>query len=332
MADRIAELLVAEHDAALNQSAGVPPYEQVLMRVARRRRRSATLIALGAVAVVVTGLLAVPRLSGAAPESLLPAAPPTAGAAAEPSPAEDASGEQWVSQFPSSARVCRNRFGRCVVLADESSLHDLASRFNAAGRAPIGCGGGDPDLVVLLFSYPDDHQERVSVNLDCDHGTASVQGKKGRALDDELRAAILAVAPSDYGDPATLAEAFGPAATYPGRPWAKGGLDVPAVELAAAAGPMHCSWQGATVISGTFLARRQFIRDPHGVLGFAPELKAGFRAGGPLPSDAARTGYTSGRFALWLAPSDPDAVWLSNSSDEGDTERWPSADKQIGCA
>lgn len=294
---------------------------------AQRGRRQSWLVGLTAAAVLVAGIVAVPALSDGGREVLR-----TADASPEPSPAVESSEPEWVSNDARSAQVCRQKFGRCLVVGQRERLDDLTARFNAAEPARNGCGGGEPDIVVLLFSYADAPDERVSVNLDCDTGTASVEGKKGRALDDGLRAAIIQAGPQDYGDPATLAEAFGPAPTYPGRPWQKDGSDVEPLELAAAAGPSHCEWQAATFLGGSAFERRTFIRDPRGTLDFGPELKAGFRSGAPLPGDATRTGYSSGRFVLWIAPSDPEAVWLSNTTDNGDTERWPSAAEQGGCA
>lgn len=306
---------------------GEPGVDFLSQKKVHPQRRQGWLVAAAAGAVLLAAVAAVPALSEAGREVLQ-----SADATPEPSPAAESSEPDWVTNGATTARVCRHRFGRCLAVDQRERLDDLTERFNAAEPARIGCGGGEPDIVVLRFAYADSHEERVSVNLDCDDGTASVADRKGRALDAGLRAAIVDAGPTDYGDPATLAEAFGPAPAYPGRPWQKDGVDVESSELAAAGLPSHCDWQAATFVGGSAFDRRQFIRDPDGALDFRPELQQGFRSGRPLPSDAARTGYTSGRFALWVAPSDPEAVWLSNTTDDSDTERWPSPVEHIACA
>ena len=99
------------------------------------------------------------------------------------------------------------------------------------------------------------------------------------------------------------------------------------LELQFLEGPDHCGWTSVTFLHvawplGSRTApgdsSRQYLRDPHGVLGvpFEPDAE--------LPADARKTPYTGvGGWSLWTAPSDEDrAVYLVNQ-DRKITERWP---------
>ncbi len=111
---------------------------------------------------------------------------------------------------------------------------------------------------------------------------------------------------------------------------------VPLSEIVAAAGPEHCAWQSATVLTlgwplgtrpPTAAGARQYIRDPRHVLASrlpALELEA------TLPADASQTGYAYGPVRLYLASSDQDeAVYLVL----GDSiERWPHSDPMTLCS
>jgi hypothetical protein len=113
---------------------------------------------------------------------------------------------------------------------------------------------------------------------------------------------------------------------------------VPASEMVAAAGPEHCGWESATMLTiGWPLSTRaesssqarQFVRDPNGVVprtGLHGAL--GFRVS--LPSDAYDTGYRYGSVALYLSRSDGGAAaYLVAGSD---VERWPRSDPMTLCA
>jgi len=136
---------------------------------------------------------------------------------------------------------------------------------------------------------------------------------------------------------ATVAAAFNVPPRYPGYPWSRDGRRVPLGELTTAAGPDHCGWQSATLLSlgwppGT-VARtaqeaRQYIRDPEGVV--SSESKAALGVGVRLPSGARPSGYQTGTIKLYLSPSDQDdAVYLVSPQT---VERWPRARTLLACA
>lgn len=127
----------------------------------------------------------------------------------------------------------------------------------------------------------------------------------------------------------SLAERYDEAPAWPGDSWTKNGGEVSREELVLAAGPEHCAWQDSAAIGGKALSAPRdevgphWVRDPKGVLVFDPRAKAEFRSPAQLPSDAAWTGYAQDGVELWVAPSDSaDYVYLLNSADRSDTERW----------
>lgn len=127
----------------------------------------------------------------------------------------------------------------------------------------------------------------------------------------------------------SLADRYDDPPPYPGEPWTKDGKEVPRDELVLAAGPEHCDWQESTSLRGRGLSAprdergRQWVRDPKGVLGFDPRAKAQFRARAELPADAAWTGYVQDGVEVWVAPNDDaEYVYLVNSADRRDVERW----------
>lgn len=131
------------------------------------------------------------------------------------------------------------------------------------------------------------------------------------------------------GTGGSLADRYDEAPAWPGAPWTKNGLEVPREELVLAAGPEHCGWQDSAFIGGEALSAPRdevgphWVRDPRGVLTFDPRAQAEFRSPAQLPSDAAWTGYAQDGVELWVAPSDrADYVYLVNSTDRSDTERW----------
>jgi hypothetical protein len=133
----------------------------------------------------------------------------------------------------------------------------------------------------------------------------------------------------------SVADYFSPPQPYPGPTWARGGRAVVGRELNSIAGPAHCDWQSAVMlylgwppgtVSQSIADRRQFIRDPDGVIGFGVRDELAIAI--DLPDDARDTGYRSGELELWLAPSDPDAAYLRAGDD---VERWPRADPVVAC-
>jgi hypothetical protein len=132
-----------------------------------------------------------------------------------------------------------------------------------------------------------------------------------------------------------VAAMFAKPAAYPGHPWKHDGIEVPALEIAAAAGPAHCGWESATFLTfgwplgtrhQTAAGSRQFIRDPNHVVprSFPLDLHA------MLPADARPTGYSFGDgVALYLSPSDQNQfVYLVGST----VERWPRSDPMTLCS
>jgi hypothetical protein len=152
-------------------------------------------------------------------------------------------------------------------------------------------------------------------------------------------AATLAVAACASTPPntASVSAAFDSPPSYPGYQWTRSGKPVRYEELGTSAGPNHCDWQSATILTigwplGTVSANageaRFYIRDPKGVMGGAYRQDLVTHA--KLPADARPTGYKLGNIEVYLSPSDQDhAVYLATSSG---AERWPRANPFYGCA
>jgi hypothetical protein len=154
-----------------------------------------------------------------------------------------------------------------------------------------------------------------------------------------LLAAVLIIAACNpiLTNTSSVHGAFDNPPSYPGYQWTRNGKAVSTEELGTSAGPNHCDWQSATILTigwplGTVSANvgqaRTYIRDPKGVMGgtyrqnFVPHAK--------LPADARATGYQFGAIELYLSPSDEDqAAYLATSSG---AERWPRADPFYACA
>ena len=136
---------------------------------------------------------------------------------------------------------------------------------------------------------------------------------------------------------ASVALAFDSPPAYPGYEWTRDGKTVPREEIAAIAGPEHCGWQSATLLSigwppGTFastaaLARR-YVRDPQGAINSS--LRQRLAVNIDLPRDARPTGYRLGSIEIYLSPSDQDeAIYVVGP---GGSERWPRSDPMTLCA
>jgi hypothetical protein len=104
--------------------------------------------------------------------------------------------------------------------------------------------------------------------------------------------------------------------------------------LAERPGPEHCGWESTRVIvmgdplgvlySGTFDSI-EFVRDPEGVYD-VPAFVEGFRLVDGLPMDAVDTNYRQRERELWLAASDPAAVYIVSP---GGAERWPQGEVPV---
>jgi hypothetical protein len=137
-------------------------------------------------------------------------------------------------------------------------------------------------------------------------------------------------------NPFSVAVAFDNPPSYPGYQWTRNGQGVPTAELGASAGPNHCDWQSATILTigwplGTSaqnsMHSRSYIRYPKGVMGGT--YKGRLVKDAQPPAAARPTGYKLGSIELYLSPADQDeAIYLVASSR---AERWPRADPQFGC-
>jgi len=134
----------------------------------------------------------------------------------------------------------------------------------------------------------------------------------------------------------SISAAFDNPPAYPGYQWTRQGQPVSTSELGASAGPDHCDWQSATILTIGWPPRtvssnageaRFYIRDPKGVMGSTYQKRLIIHA--RLPADARPTGYKVGSIELFLSPSDQDqAAYLVAPSG---AERWPRADPFYAC-
>lgn len=145
------------------------------------------------------------------------------------------------------------------------------------------------------------------------------------------------------GPPDPIAAAVeGPWTDAQGTPVADG-IDGPLV-LRMVQGPDHC---GQTSMTFLYMAWppgsearntdrsladgrvRQYIRDPHGLLGSSSGVR--FEPAAMLPDDAEDTGLRRGAWHLWVAQSDSSQAVYLVSAEPGEpaVERWPRA--RLGC-
>jgi hypothetical protein len=139
-------------------------------------------------------------------------------------------------------------------------------------------------------------------------------------------------------DGTTIADAFAAPPAYPGQPWTLHSSPVPPSEIVAAAGPAHCGWDSATLLTigwplGTRPdnagGARQYIRDPNNVTQ-SHSLRNTLDLHASLPPDAYDTGYRYGTIALYLSPSDQDTAAYLVAGNE--VERWPRSDPMTLCS
>lgn len=124
--------------------------------------------------------------------------------------------------------------------------------------------------------------------------------------------------PPQGPNPFSVAVAFDNPSAYPGYQWTRNGHAVPTAELGASAGPNHCDWQSATILTigwplGTVAQNsahsRSYIRDPKGVMGGT--YKQRLVKDAQLAATAKPTGYKLGSIEVYLSPADQDeAVYL----------------------
>ena len=107
--------------------------------------------------------------------------------------------------------------------------------------------------------------------------------------------------------------------------------------MEANAGPSHCGWELATMLTigwppGTAATNashaRQYIRDPRGQI--AGTYLLGTWAHNPTrPPDALDTGYRYRAIKLYFAASDQDHYAYLVAP--ADSERWPRSDPPLAC-
>lgn len=125
----------------------------------------------------------------------------------------------------------------------------------------------------------------------------------------------------------------------PSGPWSLKGQAVNNDQVESSAGPEHCEWQAAHFLRLSWppgrtyddpRRQRMYIKDPGGVLDFAPYLRAGYDGSAALPADAIDTGYRNDGFALWYSPGAGETrVFLVGPDDT--VESWPRATTPVGC-
>lgn len=135
----------------------------------------------------------------------------------------------------------------------------------------------------------------------------------------------------------SVSAAFDNPPAYPGYQWTRNGHSVRTEELGTSAGPNHCGWQSATILTigwplGTVSANagqaRFYIRDPNGAI--QGIYKERLVKNPHLPAGARATGYKLGAIELYLNPDDQDeAAYLVAPAG---AERWPRADPFFACA
>lgn len=123
---------------------------------------------------------------------------------------------------------------------------------------------------------------------------------------------------------------------YPGFVWTRDGRPIANGELTTSAGPGHCGWQSATMltirwppgtVSTTSAQARQYVRDPRGDI--RREFQRRLVTNASLPADAQATGYRYGAIELYLSASDQDeAIYVVSPRD---VERWPRSDPLTLC-
>ncbi|MGZ0235414.1 hypothetical protein [Streptomyces sp. CPS1] len=125
-------------------------------------------------------------------------------------------------------------------------------------------------------------------------------------------------------DPAELPPSF--TATTGREIWTgRDGRRVPVTTLESASGPEHCGWESAHFLD---MGRRNYVRDPKGVLADAGLLTAPYRSRvGHLPADAYDTGYRYHDWRLWLTPDRATAYVRTAHG----VEAWPLLKRKAGC-
>lgn len=106
------------------------------------------------------------------------------------------------------------------------------------------------------------------------------------------------------------------------------GARIPVSRIQSFKGAEHCNWQDVTFLQvdsdGTPV---EYVRDPHGTL--KDSLPSAYEGSARLPDTATDTGLRNEGRQLWLGPDR--AAYLVRLDDHADVERWPAAERFIGC-
>ncbi len=133
------------------------------------------------------------------------------------------------------------------------------------------------------------------------------------------------------------ADIFDHPPAYPGYSWCYKGHPVGWQVVTSSAGPTHCGWETATLLTigwppGTYSATathaRQYVRDPLAVT-HTTSLRSSLELQVPLPVDATATGLRFRGVEIYVSPSAGDnAVYVAGG---GIAERWPRSDPMTLC-
>lgn len=105
------------------------------------------------------------------------------------------------------------------------------------------------------------------------------------------------------------------------------GNRVPTSVVSSSVGPEHCDWESTHFLGlGQGEKGRQYVRDPHGVLG-TESLTAPYDGDVRMPADAHDTGYHYHDWELWLA-ADKATAYVRTSDG---VEAWPATKDGVGC-
>ncbi|MET9386749.1 hypothetical protein ABZY09_38385 [Streptomyces sp. NPDC002928] len=105
------------------------------------------------------------------------------------------------------------------------------------------------------------------------------------------------------------------------------GNRVPTSVVSSSVGPAHCDWESVHFLGlGQGEKGKQYVRDPHGVLG-AESLTAAYDGDVRMPADARDTGYHFHDWELWLS-ADKATAYVRTSDG---VEAWPATKDGVGC-
>ncbi|MFF4835773.1 hypothetical protein [Streptomyces sp. NPDC001315] len=105
------------------------------------------------------------------------------------------------------------------------------------------------------------------------------------------------------------------------------GNRVPTSVVSSSAGAAHCDWESVHFLGvGQGEKSKQYVRDPHGVLGTEP-LTAPYDGDVRMPADARDTGYHFHDWELWLA-ADKATAYIRTPDG---VEAWPATRAGVGC-